>query len=124
MRRTGWRDVTRDSEPGVSARVGLARVAEAAIARIGGVTPTAGPAGRWQTVGSQQAIRGVLAVEDPEGRVHLELHLAVSWPPQMPLEQLGAQVRAHVRRSAAMAGTGARLGSVAVAFDDVLTESA
>ncbi len=124
MRRTGWRDVTRDSEPGVSARVGVARVAEAAIARIDGVTPTSGPAERWQTVGSRQAISGVLAVEDPRGRVHLELHLAVRWPPRMALEQLAEEVRAHVRRAAAMAGTAARLGSISVAFDDVLTESA
>jgi hypothetical protein len=116
--------VTSDGEPAVSARVGLARVAEAVITRFDGVTATAGPAGRWHTIGSvQERIRGVLAVEDPQGRVHLELHLAVRWPPPSPLEQLGAQVRAHVRRAAAMAPTGARLGSVAVAFDDVLIES-
>ena len=114
--------MTSDGELDVSARVGLARLAEAAIARTDGVTPTIGPAGRWQTVGSEQTIRGVLAVEDPRGRVHLDLHLAVRWPPQMPLERLGQQVRAHVRRAAGMAGMGARLGAVSVAFDDVLTD--
>jgi len=114
--------VTSDSELVASGRVRLAQLAGQVIARTEGVTPTTGPAGRWQTVGAQQRIAGVLAVEDVRGRVDLELHLVVRWPPQMSLEQLGELVRGRLRDSAGAAGMGARLGAVAVAFDDVLTE--
>jgi hypothetical protein len=116
--------VTSDSDLAVSGRVRLARLAGQAIARTDGVAPTTGPAGRWQTVGSQQSIAGVLAVEDVHGRVDLELHLVVRWPPQMPLEQLGALVRGRLRESAGAAGMQARLGAVSVAFDDVTTATA
>jgi hypothetical protein len=114
--------VTSDSDLVASGRVRLARLAGQVIAGTDGVTATTGPAGRWQTVGGQQRIAGVLAVEDVRGRVDLELHLVVRWPPQVPLEQLGELVRSRLRDSAAAAGMGARLGAVAVAFDDVLTE--
>jgi hypothetical protein len=118
--------VTSDSDTGppVSGRVGLARLAAQAIALTAGVTATAGPAGRWRTVGSGQTIPGVLAVEDGRGHVEIELHLVARWPPQMPLERLGEQVRGRLRRSAAIAGIGAQLGAVSVAFDDVVAESA
>lgn len=111
-----------DSDLVLSGRLGLARLAERVIARTDGVTGTSGPAGRWQTVGAQQAIRGVLAVEDAQGRVDLELHLVVRWPPRMPLEQLGGRIREDLRRSAGTVGLRARLGAVSVAFDDVLSE--
>ena len=113
--------MTTDSELAGSGRVRLARLAGQVVARTDGVAATTGPAGRWQTAGPQQSIAGVLAVEDPRGRVDLELHLVVRWPPSMPLEQLAALVRARLRESAATAGMQARLGAVAVAFDDVTT---
>lgn len=117
--------MTRDSDPALplSGRVGLARLAGEVIAHTDGVTATSGPAGRWRTVGSQQTIPGVLAVEDARGRVDVELHLAARWPPQMPFEQLGEQLRGRLRRSAGMAGMGERLGAVSVCFDDVRSET-
>ena len=117
--------MTSDSEPPLplSGRVGLARLAAEVIAHTDGVTAISGPAGRWRTVGSQQTIPGVLAVEDAHGRVDVELHLAARWPPQIPFEQLGEQLRGRLRRSAGMAGLGARLGAVSVCFDDVLSET-
>jgi hypothetical protein len=107
----------------VSGRVALARLAGQAIALTDGVTATTGPTGRWLTVGSQHEIPGVLAVENGHGSVDIELHLFVRWPPQMPLEQLGEQLRGRLRRSAATAGMGERLGAVSVAFEDVLNET-
>jgi hypothetical protein len=117
--------VTSDSDAGprVSDRVGLARLAAQTIALTDGVTATTGPAGRWRTVGSGQTIPGVMAVEHGDGRVEIELHLVARWPPQLPLERLGEQVRGRLRRSAAIAGIGARLGAVSVAFDDVMAEA-
>ncbi|MDX6720631.1 MAG: hypothetical protein QOJ63_2885 [Solirubrobacteraceae bacterium] len=115
--------MTSDIGPPVSGRVGLARLAAQAIALTDGVTATTGPAGRWLTIGSGQTIPGVLAVEDGQGRVEIELHLVARWPPQMPLERLGEKVRARLRRSAAIAGVGARLGAVSIAFDDVMAEA-
>jgi hypothetical protein len=123
MRRSGSPEVASDSDVVLSARVALAQLAEGVIARTDGVSPTTGPAGRWRTVGAPRAIHGVLAVEDARGRVDLELHLVVRWPPQMPLEQLGDLVRGRLRSAAGTAGMGARLGAVAVAFDDLLIET-
>jgi hypothetical protein len=97
----------------------LAHLAGQAIDRTPGITATTGPAGRWRTIGSQQTIPGVLAVEDGQGRVDIEVHLVVRWPPPMALETLGEQFRGRLRRSAATAGMGERLGAVLVAFDDV-----
>jgi hypothetical protein len=107
----------------MSARVRLAHLAGQVIARSDGITATTGPAGRWQTIGSQQTIPGVLAVEDVRGRVDIEVHLVARWPPQMPLEQLGEQLRERLRRAAGTAGMGERLGAVSVAFDDMRTEA-
>jgi hypothetical protein len=107
----------------VSERVGLARLAQDVIAATDGVTATAGPAGRWRTIASQEAIPGVLAAAGDDGRVDVEVHLVARWPPPMPLEQLAEQLRAHLRREAAGAGMDERLGAVSVAFDDVLVES-
>lgn len=107
-----------------SGRVGLAQLAGRAIASTDGVAGTAGPAGRWRTVGSQQAIPGVLAVEDGRGRVDIELHLIAAWPPQTSLQQLGARVREQLHSSAGVAGMSGRLGAVSVFFDDVLAETA
>lgn len=117
--------MTTDSDAGarVSGRVGLARLAGQVIAQIDGVTATSGAAGRWQTVGSGHAVPGVLAIEDGRGRVELELHLVARWPPQTSLERLGEHVRERLRRSAAVAGMGERLGAVSVAFDDVVPEA-
>ena len=113
-----------DRDLGASGRVRLARLAGRVIARADGVTATSGPAGRWRTVAAQQTIPGVLAVEDPQGRVEVELHLVAQWPPQVPLALLGEQVRGDVRRSAATAGLAQALGAVAISFDDVQDESA
>jgi hypothetical protein len=106
----------------VTGRMALARLAAQAIAGTDGVTATTGPGGRWQTVASQQTIPGVLAFEDARGRVELELHVGARWPPQMPLVQLGQQLRERVRSSAGAAGMAERLGPVSIAFDDVFTE--
>jgi hypothetical protein len=103
----------------VSRRVVLARLAADVIARTDGIAATAGPAGRWQTAGSHQSVPGVLAVEDARGRVELELHLVARWPIQMPLEQLGEQLRERLRGAAGLAGMDQQLGAVSVAFDDV-----
>lgn len=111
------------SDLAVSGRVGLARLAGQVIARTDGITATTGPAGRWQTVGHQQTVPGVLAVQDHQGRVDIELHLVAHWPPQMPLAQLAEQLRGRLRRSAGIAGMSELLGAVSVAFDDMLTET-
>jgi hypothetical protein len=113
-----------DADRPASRRVVLAQLAGQAIDRTPGVTATTGPAGRWQTIGSQQTIPGVLAVEDGRGRVDIEVHLVVRWPPPMALEQLGEQFRGRLRRSAGTAGMGERLGAVSVAFDDVQVDDA
>jgi len=115
--------VTSDSDLAMSTRVRLARLAGQVIARSDGIAATAGPAGRWQTIGSQQAIPGILAVEDVQGRVDIEVHLVVRWPPQMPLDQLGEQLRERLRHAAGTAGMGARLGAVSVTFDDMRSET-
>jgi hypothetical protein len=107
----------------MSGRVRLARLAGEAIAVTAGVTATTGCAGRWLTIGSQHTIAGVLAVENADGRVDIELHLLADWPPQMSLQRLGEQVRRRLRRSAVMAGLDERLGAVDVAFEDVLTDT-
>jgi hypothetical protein len=112
-----------DSELPVSGRVVLARLAGEVIARTDGIAATAGPAGRWQTVGAHQMIPGVLAVEDARGRVELELHLVARWPILMPLEQLGEQLREQLRSAAGLAGMDEQLGAVSVAFDDVQADS-
>ena len=112
-----------DSGLPVSGRVALARLAGDVIARTDGVAATAGPAGRWQTVGSRQAVPGVLAVEDARGRVELELHLVAGWPIRMPLERLGEQLRERLRSAAGLAGIDEQLGAVSVAFDDVQADT-
>ncbi len=116
--------MTRDPDSGqpVSGRVRLAELAAHVIAATDGITATRGPAGRWQTASPSGTIAGVLAVEDGGGRVELDLHLAARWPPSMPLQEIAAQLRGHLRRSAAIAGMSDRLGDVSVAFDDVLTQ--
>jgi hypothetical protein len=116
--------VTRDADRPASRRVVLADLAGQAINRMPGVTATTGPAGRWRTIGSQRSVPGVLAVEDGRGRVDIEVHLVVRWPPPMALETLGEQFRGRLRRSAALAGMGERLGAVSVAFDDVQVDDA
>ena len=105
----------------VSGRAGIADLAGRAIAATAGVAATSGPAGRWRTAGSAQPVAGVVAVEDGRGRVELELHLAAEWPPPGSLHQLAEQLRERLRRAAADAGLGDRLGAVSIAFHDVLT---
>lgn len=107
----------------VSERVGIARLASDVIDLTDGVAPTSGPAGRWQTNGARDAISGVLAIEDSQGRVDVELHLVARWPPVAALEQIAEEVRAQLRRAAGAAGMGERLGAVSVAFDDVFVET-
>jgi hypothetical protein len=106
--------------PRVSERVALALVAGQAIARTPGVSATSGPGGRWRTVGSQQIVAGVVAAENGGGRIDVELHLVARWPLAGSLEELAEELRARLRRAAAIAGMGERLGAVSVAFDDVL----
>jgi hypothetical protein len=112
-----------DSGPRVSGRVGLARLAGHVIALTDGVSATTWPTGRWQTVGSGQVVPGVLAIEDGHGRVEIDMHLVARWPPETSLERLGEQVRRRLRRAAAIAGMDERLGTVSVAFDDVMPEA-
>ena len=116
--------VTTDANgaPRVSERVAVALVAEQAIAATPGVSATSGPGGRWRTVGSQQIIPGVLAAESGGGCIDVELHLVARWPLEGSFEELAEQLRAHLRRAAAIAGMGERLGAVSVAFDDVVTD--
>lgn len=116
--------VTTDANraPGVSERVALALVAQRAIAAMPGVCATGGPGGRWRTVGSQEVILGVLAAESGAGLIDVELHLVARWPLEGSLEELAEQLRARLRRAASIAGMGERLGAVAVAFYDVLTD--
>ena len=102
----------------------LAQLAGQAIDRTPGVTATTGPAGRWRTIGSQQTIPGVLAIEDGQGRVDIEVHLVVRWPPPMALERLGEQFRGRLWRAAGTAGMGELLGAVSVAFEDVRVDDA
>ena len=112
-----------DSGHPVSERVRLAGLAAQAIAATDGITPTRGPAGRWQTTSESGSVDGVLAVEDGRGCIELDLHLAARWPPAMPLQLIAEQLRGRVRRSAAVIGMTQRLGAVSVAFDDVLAEA-
>jgi hypothetical protein len=114
--------VPRPLDVPVSERVGIARLANDAIDLTDGVTPTSGPAGRWQTNGGRDSIPGVLAVEDSRGRVDVELHLVVRWPPVAALEQIADELRSQLRRAAGAAGMGDRLGAVSVTFDDVLVQ--
>jgi hypothetical protein len=117
--------VTTDANraPRVSERVALALAAEQAIAGTPGVVATSGPGGRWRTVGSQQVVPGVVAAESGAGCIDVELHLAARWPLERSFEELGEQVRARLWRAAQIAGMAERLGAVAVAFDDVLTDA-
>jgi hypothetical protein len=101
----------------------MARLASDVIDLTDGVSPTSGSAGRWQTTGAREAIPGVLAVEDSQGRVDVELHLVARWPPVAALEQIAEELRAQLRRAAGAAGMGERLGAVSVAFEDVLVET-
>jgi hypothetical protein len=107
----------------VSERVALALVAGQAIAATPGVIATSGPGGRWRTAGSQQTVAGVVAAASAGGCIDVELHLVAHWPLETSFEELGEQVRARLRRAAAIAGVGERLGAVSVAFDDVLVDA-
>jgi hypothetical protein len=100
-----------------SARIALARLAGAVIALDGGVEPTLG-LGRWVTVDERRPISGVVASEEAGGKVGIELHLVVQWPPQ-PLEGLAEKLRWELRREAARAGLGDRLGEIAIDFQDL-----
>lgn len=101
-----------------SVRVELARVAAGVLARTPGTALTAGPGARWSTADGERRIRGVVAVAAPGGRVELELHLVVDWPPG-PLGALADEVRRGVSAAVARAGLQHSLGAVQVRIEDV-----
>jgi hypothetical protein len=101
-----------------SARVGLARLAEAVIAAEPQVAPTTGLGGRWLTLDGGERIEGVVAAEDGDGTVEVELHLIARWPTG-PLPQVAADLRRALRAAAREAGLDSRLGAVSVSFHDL-----
>ncbi len=104
----------------VTGRVLLARMAEQVIALEGGVSTTAGRDRRWVTADLDREIEGVVVAETGHGhgQADIDLHLVADWPPE-PLQQLAAQLRRRLRRSAAMAGLGDRVGEIGVSIHDV-----
>lgn len=102
----------------VSGRVLLARMAEQVIAASDAVSATAGRDQRWATADGDRVIEGVVVAETALGQVDVELHLVADWPPE-PLEQLAAQLRRRLWRSAASSGVDDRLGDTDVAIHDV-----
>lgn len=83
-----------------------------------GAALTAGPNGRWVTRDGDQAIRGVLAAAQSDGRYELELHLVVAWPPE-PLAHLAEDVRRRVRAAVKREGLDAHLGDIQIRVDDI-----
>jgi hypothetical protein len=100
-----------------SARVGLARLAEAAIAVEPAVEPTAGFPRRWLTLDGDDRVEGVVAAEGTDG-VEIELHLVARWPTG-PLPQVAEDLRRALRKAARQAGLDSRLGGVSVSFHDL-----
>lgn len=100
-----------------SARVRLARLAEAVIAAEPAVEPAVGSAGRWLTFDADEPIEGVVAAEGAEG-IEIELHLIARWPTG-PLPHVAEALRGALRKAAGQAGLGSRLGEVSVSFHDI-----
>jgi hypothetical protein len=105
-----------------SARIALARVAEALLALDTGVEPTVG-VGRWVTLDGRRPIAGVVAAEEGDGKVEVELHLVVRWPAP-PLTELAAKLRRELRREAVRSGLGSQLGAIGIDFHDLALPSA
>lgn len=101
-----------------SARVELARLAEAAIVAEPRVAPTSGRGDRWLTLDGAERIEGVVAAEDRDARVEVELHLIARWPTG-PLPQVAADLRGALQAAARKAGLRSRLGEVSVGFHDL-----
>lgn len=102
-----------------SVRVALARLADGVVARMAGAALSAGPDRRWLTPDAPHAIRGVVAVAQPDGRYELELHLVVAWPPG-PLERLASDLRRRIQVAAKRAGVEDQIGEISVHIDEVL----
>lgn len=100
-----------------SARVELARLAEAVIAADPAVEPTVRSPSRWLTPDADELIEGVVAAEGAEG-VEIELHLTARWPTG-PLPQVAEVLRGALQKAAGQAGLGPRLGEVSVSFHDI-----
>lgn len=100
-----------------SARVVLARLAEAIIDREPTVEATAG-VGLWMTLDGSERILGVVSNEAASGSVEVELHLIARWPAG-PLPQLAEGIREELREAASAAGLGERLGEIAVTIHDI-----
>lgn len=107
-----------DPERPRSERVALARLAEAVVAVEPAVEPTAGLPRRWLTVDGEERIEGVVAAEDADGRIAVELHLIAHWPTP-PLPRLAEGLREALRRAARPAGLAGRLGEVSVNIHDI-----
>lgn len=86
---------------------------------MAGAALSAGPDRRWQTPDGPQAIRGVVAVAQPDGRYELELHLVVAWPPG-PLERLASDLRRRIQIAAVRAGLEDQIGEISIHIDGVL----
>lgn len=100
-----------------SARVGLARLAEAVIAAEPAVEPTAGLPRRWLTVDGDERIEGVVAAAGADG-VEIELHL-IARRPTKPLPQVAVALRGALQQAARRSGLDTRLGEVSVSFHDI-----
>lgn len=98
-------------------RVEFARQAAQAIALEANVEPTAG-GGRWVTGDGEGEIPGVLAGEDAEGRINLELHLVAHWP-SGSLERVAAALRERLAQAAQRQGLSAALGAIDVTIHDL-----
>jgi len=101
-----------------SVRVELARLAAGVLAGTPGTALTAGAGARWSTADGDRVIRGVVAAAAPGGRVELELHLIVDWPPG-PLGPLADAVRGRVSAAAELMGLQGSLGAIQIRIEDV-----
>lgn len=96
----------------------LARLAAESVAQCPTATLTPGPGSRWLTSEGSDAIRGVVASVQPDGRYELELHLVVAWPPG-PLTLLAGQLRCRLHAASQAAGLEGQLGQMQIYIDGV-----
>lgn len=105
-----------------SVRVRLARIAAGVIALDSTVEPNSGR-GRWMTLDGREQIAGVVAAEGADGKVEVELHLDLAWPPP-PIERVAELIRDDVTAAARRDDLGDRLGRVDITVHDLLLQSA